>query len=489
MLPAGTAAAICSRPRCSAAPWSARSCWACRSCWPGSWRRWCRWSARPDRLDVVGDRRRRGRSRGVPGEAEHRGRRRVRGRGGRALPSADGRPAARGRRRPRCGGHDRRSSWGWPPTRGTDPAGVWDAVVVFRARGGRRPRRVGQPRHRQAAGRACWSPSCSAGRRSSPSRWPRRRPGGRGGADRRPAGLRSAAGALLAWEMFVVLVGGSYWLHYLMGLVPGLVVLAAASAQASPRPRPSWSRRTPTRRLHRGRPGWVLVHPIERPEEPAIGYLADARAPRGHRRRRVRHPEHPPGRRAAEPVPPAVEPARPGARPGRPRADRRARPDPRRRPGWWSRGRSVSTWGIDGAAAEPHRPVALRAGRERRRVPDLRRKDARDRGRRHRPSPDAHTAPVRAAAMAGTPRCWCCGAWLVGIPNDTGGRGAVGVARHHRVEHRRARGEHLDFWRDWWRPLLVLVVYWLLPGAGRRDRDRRSTTRCRSASTSGWAVG
>ena len=26
------------------------------------------------------------------------------------------------------------------------------------------------------------------------------------------------------------------------------------------------------------------------------------------------------------------------------------------------------------------------------------------------------------------------------------------------------RSEHLDFWRDWWRPLLVLVVYWLLRG-------------------------
>ena len=26
------------------------------------------------------------------------------------------------------------------------------------------------------------------------------------------------------------------------------------------------------------------------------------------------------------------------------------------------------------------------------------------------------------------------------------------------------RNEHLDFWRDWWRPLLVLVVYWLLRG-------------------------
>ena len=45
-----------------------------------------------------------------------------------------------------------------------------------------------------------------------------------------PAGsldLRAPAVAVLAWELFVVLAGGSYWLHYLLVLVPGLVLCAA----------------------------------------------------------------------------------------------------------------------------------------------------------------------------------------------------------------------------------------------------------------------
>ena len=91
--------------------------------------------------------------------------------------------------------------------------------------------------------------------------------------------LRWPAAVLLGWEAFAVLFGGSYWLHYLMGLVPGLVVLAAAAAQ----------RGLPTRSL---RPaygfaavsalaaiGWVVVNPIDRPEEPAIAYLEDHAEP------------------------------------------------------------------------------------------------------------------------------------------------------------------------------------------------------------------
>jgi hypothetical protein len=33
--------------------------------------------------------------------------------------------------------------------------------------------------------------------------------------------------ALLAWELFGVVAGGSYWLHYLIGLIPGLVLAVA----------------------------------------------------------------------------------------------------------------------------------------------------------------------------------------------------------------------------------------------------------------------
>jgi hypothetical protein len=86
--------------------------------------------------------------------------------------------------------------------------------------------------------------------------------------------LRLPAVAVLGWELVVVLLGGSFWLHYLMGLVPGLVLLAAAAAQ---------------RRLTAG-PTVVLPYaaavvstlatiiyvvavPIDRKETPVIDYL------------------------------------------------------------------------------------------------------------------------------------------------------------------------------------------------------------------------
>jgi hypothetical protein len=44
------------------------------------------------------------------------------------------------------------------------------------------------------------------------------------------APLRWPALALVGWETFSVLAGGSYWLHYLVGLVPGIVLCAAVLA-------------------------------------------------------------------------------------------------------------------------------------------------------------------------------------------------------------------------------------------------------------------
>jgi hypothetical protein len=92
--------------------------------------------------------------------------------------------------------------------------------------------------------------------------------------------LRRPALAVLGWELLVVLLGGSFWLHYLMGLVPGLVLLAAAAAQ---------------RRLEAGPTlvlpyaaavvsalvtiAYVVAVPIERKEAPVIDYLqAEAEA-------------------------------------------------------------------------------------------------------------------------------------------------------------------------------------------------------------------
>ncbi len=85
--------------------------------------------------------------------------------------------------------------------------------------------------------------------------------------------LRWPAAALLGWESIAVLLGGSYWLHYLMGLVPGLVVLAAAAAQRGltrPSLRAAYGFATVSSLVVIA---WVVVHPIDRPEEPAIAYL------------------------------------------------------------------------------------------------------------------------------------------------------------------------------------------------------------------------
>lgn len=115
--------------------------------------------------------------------------------------------------------------------RGTEPAALWDALVLFRA-------------HAASVIQASASASTSArfdllleaallsgapvliavlavrviGPSTSDS-----------------PDLRAPALLLLVWEVAVVAAGGSYWLHYLIGLVPGMVLLATAAAQRGPR--------------------------------------------------------------------------------------------------------------------------------------------------------------------------------------------------------------------------------------------------------------
>ena len=92
---------------------------------------------------------------------------------------------------------------------------------------------------------------------------------------------------------------------------------------------------------------------------------------------------------------------------------------------------------------------------------------------------------------------------MIGIPNDTGGVVLWVWFATIAWNIDAPRSEHLDFWRDWWRPLLVLVVYWLLRGladeigiagalhdadplrrvARRRGRPRPSGCRTRGAAT------
>lgn len=86
--------------------------------------------------------------------------------------------------------------------------------------------------------------------------------------------------AVLAWEAFVVLGGGSYWLHYLMGLVPGLVLLTVAAVQRAPQP----GRLLAAAYVVAGVSAVtallvVAVRPIDRPERPAVAWLEQHAAP------------------------------------------------------------------------------------------------------------------------------------------------------------------------------------------------------------------
>jgi hypothetical protein len=108
-------------------------------------------------------------------------------------------------------------------TRGTGPASLWDAIVTFRA---------------QAA--AVIHSSANA---ATPDRFhslvvalavsgaPVVVVTALGGFRRPETGpdLRWAALALLAWELVGAALGGSYWLHYLLAVVPGLVLVTAAA--------------------------------------------------------------------------------------------------------------------------------------------------------------------------------------------------------------------------------------------------------------------
>jgi hypothetical protein len=150
--------------------------------------------------------------------------------------------------------------------RGTAPDELWEAVVVFRreaaaviaasATGSTTTRLGGMLLALLATGSPLLAIALARRARGSWLLWP--------------------ALAVLAWELFVVLGGGSYWLHYLMGLVPGLVLLTAAATQRDARPG----------RLLRA--AYVVVgvstavalvvvavRPIPRPEQPAIAWLDD----------------------------------------------------------------------------------------------------------------------------------------------------------------------------------------------------------------------
>jgi hypothetical protein len=115
-------------------------------------------------------------------------------------------------------------------TRGTRPTALWDALVVFRfdaaevIRASASETTAGRLHFLLVALLLSGAPAVVAA-----CAWRLRVPAEPGSVP----DLRWPAVAVTAWEAVAVMAGGSYWLHYLTGLVPGLVLLVVASGQRS----------------------------------------------------------------------------------------------------------------------------------------------------------------------------------------------------------------------------------------------------------------
>src|SRR4051794_31146653 len=123
---------------------------------------------------------------------------------------------------------------GWAWWHGTSPAGLWDAVVAFRVDAARVIAQAGpSDTGSRAVGVAGAFVASGALGLAAVALGPvvlRLR-------TRRPTLLEALTVAVLAWELVGVVLGGSYWLHYLVGTVPGLVLAAAVAVRGGARRR------------------------------------------------------------------------------------------------------------------------------------------------------------------------------------------------------------------------------------------------------------
>ncbi|GAA3546738.1 hypothetical protein [Nocardioides daeguensis] len=136
---------------------------------------------------------------------------------------------------------------GYAALRGTGPSGLWDAVVSFRLQAASvirssasdaTPRRLVTLTQAAVLSAAPLVIGVMTLRAAGACEAAGADVGGVGGIGRVPD-LRWPALALLGWEVASIAGGGSFWLHYLVVLVPGMVLAAVAAGQ-----RPARLRRT-----------------------------------------------------------------------------------------------------------------------------------------------------------------------------------------------------------------------------------------------------
>lgn len=119
----------------------------------------------------------------------------------------------------------------WAETRGTGPIGLWDAVVTFRLDASAVIKTSASGATTERFQHVLLALLVSGGLLLPLQVLVSFRRAGHGLRSR----LRWLAVAVVGWESFGVLAGGSYWLHYLVGLVPGLAMCAALVGSGSGR--------------------------------------------------------------------------------------------------------------------------------------------------------------------------------------------------------------------------------------------------------------
>jgi hypothetical protein len=116
----------------------------------------------------------------------------------------------------------------WAEARGTEPTLLWDAIVIFRGEADA----VISSSSTDSTFQRLLQLLGAAGLTGAPALLAVMLIRLRGcPATDGPPDLRHPALALVLWELVAVSAGGSYWLHYLIGLVPGLVLVSIAAAQ------------------------------------------------------------------------------------------------------------------------------------------------------------------------------------------------------------------------------------------------------------------